>query len=106
MTAACSRSTRRRRLSLGTCLGILCSSRCSKTWDLVGNFGCLTGFADIGHVQLAVHKDTKEKVAVKSMRKDLMKPDEIERARREIEIMLQLTKLNNPYIIKLIDSEE
>jgi len=45
-------------------------------------------------------------VAVKSMRKDLMKPEEIERARREIEIMQQLTKLNNPYIIKLIGAEE
>jgi len=61
---------------------------------------------DRGHVQLAVHTVTKEKVAVKCMRKDLMKPEEIERARREIEIMQQLTKLNNPHIIKLIGAEE
>jgi len=62
--------------------------------------------ADKGHVQLAVHKDTKQQVAVKSLRKDLMKPEEIERARREIDIMQQLTRLNNPYIIKLLGYEE
>jgi serine/threonine protein kinase len=62
--------------------------------------------ADKGHVQLAVHKDTKQQVAVKSLRKDLMKPEELDRARREIEIMQQLTKLNNPYIIKLLGYEE
>jgi len=61
---------------------------------------------DKGNVQLAIHKDTKQKVAVKSLRKDLMKPEEIERARREIEIMQQLRKLNNPYIIKLLGYEE
>jgi len=35
-----------------------------------------------------------------------MTEEEIERARREIEIMQQLTRLGNPYIIKLIDSQE
>eukprot|EP01118_Nematostelium_gracile_P018568 TRINITY_DN8285_c0_g2_i1.p1 TRINITY_DN8285_c0_g2~~TRINITY_DN8285_c0_g2_i1.p1 ORF type:complete len:230 (+),score=61.58 TRINITY_DN8285_c0_g2_i1:278-967(+) len=40
------------------------------------------------------------------MTKELMKPEEIERARREIDIMQQLTRLNNPYIIKLIGFEE
>jgi PAS domain S-box-containing protein len=61
---------------------------------------------DRGYVQLAVHKETKSKVAVKALRKDLMNAEEIERARREISIMAQLTKLNNPYIIKLIGWEE
>jgi len=62
--------------------------------------------ADKGSVKLAVHKETKQQVAVKSLRKDLMKPEEIDRARREINIMQQLTKLNNPYIIKLLGFEE
>lgn len=61
---------------------------------------------DRGSVQLAFHKDTKAKVAVKVLKKELMNKDEIERARREIQIMEQLTKLNNPYIIKLIGWDE
>jgi len=56
-----------------------------------------------GHVQLAVHKTTYNKVAVKSLKKEQMNKEELERARREIEIMEKLTKLDNPFIIKLID---
>jgi serine/threonine protein kinase len=71
-----------------------------------------------GMVKLAVNKTTKQKVAVKLLRKDNINPEvfhlifilicfqELERARREIDIMRQLTQLNNPYIIKLFESIE
>eukprot|EP01118_Nematostelium_gracile_P000767 TRINITY_DN10774_c0_g1_i1.p1 TRINITY_DN10774_c0_g1~~TRINITY_DN10774_c0_g1_i1.p1 ORF type:complete len:496 (+),score=95.67 TRINITY_DN10774_c0_g1_i1:191-1489(+) len=57
-------------------------------------------------VQLALDLHTKCQVAMKTLRKEVMKPDEIERARREIQIMEQLNALNNPHIVKLIASEE
>jgi serine/threonine protein kinase len=59
-----------------------------------------------GHVQLAVHKTTHNKVAVKSLKKEQMNKEELERARREIKIMEKLTELDNPYIIKLIEWHE
>lgn len=59
-----------------------------------------------GHVQLAIHKTTQKKVAVKTLKKDQMNEEELERARREIKIMEKLTELDNPHIIKLIDWHE
>jgi serine/threonine protein kinase len=59
-----------------------------------------------GHVQLAIHKTTQKKVAVKTLKKDQMNEEELERARREIKIMEKLTQLDNPHIIKLIDWHE
>lgn len=59
-----------------------------------------------GHVQLAIHKTTQKKVAVKTLKKDQMNAEELERARREIKIMEKLTEFNNPHIIKLIDWHE
>jgi len=59
-----------------------------------------------GHVQLAVHRLTNQKVAIKSLRKSQMTPEELERARREIQIMEQLTDFGNPYIIQLFEWHE
>jgi len=56
-----------------------------------------------GHVQLVMHKITNEKFAVKSLKKNQMTPEELERARREIQIMEKLTNFGNPYIIKLLE---
>jgi len=61
---------------------------------------------DTGRVQLAVHRHTKEHVAIKLLKKELMTTEEQERARREIKIMKHLTSLNNPHIVKLIDGKE
>lgn len=58
---------------------------------------------DNSQVKLAVHKTTKERVAVKTLKKAAMTEQELTRAQREIDIMKQLTQLGNPYIIKLLD---
>lgn len=58
---------------------------------------------DNSQVKLAVHKTTKERVAVKTLKKATMTEQELTRAQREIDIMRQLTQLDNPYIIKLLD---
>jgi len=62
--------------------------------------------ADHGGVQLAIHRHTSQEVAVKILRKELMANDERERARREIQILQQLTEIGNPFIVKLIEAEE
>jgi serine/threonine protein kinase len=61
---------------------------------------------DNSNVKLAVHKVTKERVAVKTLKKALMNSQELERARREVDIMRKLTEVGNPYIIKLLDAKE
>jgi len=73
------------------------------TGDMIGDFIIVRSLDGKGMVKLAVHKVNKQKVAVKLLRKENMNSQELERARREIDIMKQLTLLNNPYIIKLID---
>jgi len=59
-----------------------------------------------GHVQLGIHRLTNQKVAVKSLRKNQMTSEELERARREIHIMEKLTHFSNPYIIRLLEWNE
>ena len=51
-------------------------------------------------VKLATHKITKEQVAIKTVKKENMKPIEIFQQRREIEV-LKMCQHNN--IIKLVD---
>jgi len=58
------------------------------------------GQGTYGKVKLAHHKDTNAKVAVKILVKANMKPHEIERVHREIEIM---RALNHDNIAKLLD---
>jgi PAS domain S-box-containing protein len=58
------------------------------------------GQGTYGKVKLAHHKQTRQEVAIKVLQKSRMKPIEIERVKREIEIM---RKLDHPNIAKLID---
>jgi len=58
---------------------------------------------DNSNVKLAIHKETKQKVAVKTLKKESMTEQELERVQREVDIMRKLTKVANPYIIKLLD---
>jgi len=58
------------------------------------------GQGSYGKVKLACHKDTKDNVAIKILHKIKMKPQELERAKRETDI---LRKLKHPYIARLID---
>jgi len=73
----------------------------------IGNYVLIKALGgENGHVQLAIHELTNEKVAVKSLKKNQMTPEELERARREIQIMEQLTDFGNPYIIRLLGWHE
>ena len=51
-------------------------------------------------VKLATHKITKEQVAIKTVKKENMKPIEIFQQRREIEV---LKMCQHPNIINLVD---
>jgi len=57
-------------------------------------------------VNLGYHCYTKEKVAVKILRKSSMNREEMERARREILIMQMVTSLQHPFITRLRYAEE
>eukprot|EP00027_Filamoeba_sp_ATCC50430_P011920 CAMPEP_0168565058 /NCGR_PEP_ID=MMETSP0413-20121227/13601_1 /TAXON_ID=136452 /ORGANISM="Filamoeba nolandi, Strain NC-AS-23-1" /LENGTH=717 /DNA_ID=CAMNT_0008596821 /DNA_START=116 /DNA_END=2266 /DNA_ORIENTATION=+ len=57
------------------------------------------GQGSYGKVKLAYHRDSKEYVAIKILQKAKMLPPELERARRETEI---LSKLNHPNIVRLL----
>jgi len=75
---------------------------------VVGNYVVIKPIkgGETGHVQLALHKETREPVAVKVLKKELMTPEEQERARREMKIMKLLTSLKNPYIVRLLEAQE
>jgi serine/threonine protein kinase len=62
----------------------------------------------LDHSKIAVgfHKDTKEKVAVKILKKSQMSPSELIRAKREVEIMMKLTSVEHPHIAKMLYWEE
>jgi len=75
--------------------------------DKVGDYVILKPLGkNNSHVKLAIHKDTSEKVAIKFLPKSSMTEQELQRARREIAILKQLNTLENPYIVKFIDSTE
>eukprot|EP01118_Nematostelium_gracile_P011540 TRINITY_DN4110_c0_g1_i3.p1 TRINITY_DN4110_c0_g1~~TRINITY_DN4110_c0_g1_i3.p1 ORF type:complete len:289 (-),score=73.33 TRINITY_DN4110_c0_g1_i3:49-915(-) len=77
------------------------------TGDMIGDYILVKPLGGENvNVKLAIHKKTKEKVAVKTLKKENMTEQELERAKREVDIMQQLTKVNNPYIIKLLDVME
>lgn len=75
---------------------------------VIGNYYIIktVGQGSYGKVKLACQKDTKENVAIKILQKARMKQPELERARRETDIM---RKLSHPHIAKLfevIETEE
>jgi len=75
--------------------------------DRVGDYVIVKPLGkDNSHVKLAIHKDTSEKVAIKFLPKTSMADHDLERARREITILKQLNSLDNPHIVKFIDSTE
>jgi len=69
---------------------------------MIGNYYVVktVGQGSYGKVKLACHKDTKENVAIKILQKTKMKPQELDRARRETDILRQL---KHPSIARLID---
>jgi tRNA A-37 threonylcarbamoyl transferase component Bud32/PAS domain-containing protein len=83
------------------------SAEVSKNSDLesakaIGNYIVVktVGQGSYGKVKLAYHKDTKEQYAIKILQKSGMKPLELERARRETEILKQLI---HPHIARLYE---
>lgn len=54
-------------------------------------------------VKLGVHKKTKQQVAIKTIKKKEMKPNEIELQKREIEV---LKMCQHPNIVRMIDCFE
>jgi len=74
----------------------------SEQHKMIGNYYVVktVGQGSYGKVKLACHKDTKENVAIKILLKTKMKPQELDRARRETEILKQL---KHPNIARLID---
>jgi len=83
----------------------LCISDSSPTGTMIGDYVIIKklGPAEGSNVKLAANKNTTARAAIKTLKKENMTPQEMDRARREIEIMKQLTEVGNPYIIKLID---
>jgi len=57
-------------------------------------------------VMLARHQQTEEIVAIKFITKKNLTEEELSRARREITILQQLKTLQNPHIVRLVDSFE
>jgi len=57
-------------------------------------------------VRLGIHKSTREKVAIKILKKDALDETELTQARREISILQQLTKIGNPYIARMLEAIE
>jgi len=74
----------------------------SEAHKMIGNYYVVktVGQGSYGKVKLCYHKDTKANVAIKILQKVRMKPQELDRARRETEI---LTKLQHPHIAKLFE---
>eukprot|EP01102_Stenamoeba_stenopodia_P008744 TRINITY_DN254_c0_g1_i2.p1 TRINITY_DN254_c0_g1~~TRINITY_DN254_c0_g1_i2.p1 ORF type:complete len:970 (-),score=183.85 TRINITY_DN254_c0_g1_i2:58-2967(-) len=75
---------------------------------LVGSYvlGERLGKGRFGHVRLATHVLTGEKVAIKMMDKESMDPDTIDRAIREIEILKQLDHPNIAKLYEVIHTKE
>eukprot|EP01102_Stenamoeba_stenopodia_P006776 TRINITY_DN188_c0_g1_i1.p1 TRINITY_DN188_c0_g1~~TRINITY_DN188_c0_g1_i1.p1 ORF type:complete len:647 (+),score=97.16 TRINITY_DN188_c0_g1_i1:124-2064(+) len=81
------------------------SNACELNQDIVGDWilGEKIGQGSYGRVKLATHKDSGLKAAVKILQLDMMDDPEIDRSKREIEIMKQL---NHPNICKILDVVE
>jgi len=64
------------------------------------------GSGTYGKVKLATHKDSKSQVAIKMLQKSKMTPLDLERARREIEILKQLVHVNIAKLFEIIETED
>jgi len=73
--------------------------------SIVGNYRIIEPVSTDSDVHLAIHTATKERYAVKVLYKN-SSAEEIERAKKETEILRKLNELKNPYIIKYIESFE
>jgi len=76
--------------------------------NMIGNY-CLVktvGQGSYGKVKLAINKDTKQQVAIKILLKSRMKGPELERTRRETEILRSLIHPNIAQLIELIETDE
>lgn len=60
----------------------------------------------LDRVKIGLNMQTNDKVAIKIIKKENLKQKDFERARREIYILQQLTKLNHPNIAKIFYWEE
>jgi PAS domain S-box-containing protein len=80
----------------------------SEHHKMIGNYYVVktVGQGSYGKVKLATHKDTKENVAIKILHKIKMKPQELERAKRETEILHKLKHSNIARLIDVIETDE
>jgi len=80
----------------------------SEHHKMIGNYYVVktVGQGSYGKVKLACHKDTKENVAIKILHKTKMKPQELERAKRETEILRKLKHSNIAKLIDVIETDE
>jgi len=75
--------------------------------EMVGEYILIRSFGrENTNVKLAIHSVTHEKVAIKFIPKTSIDQEHLQRSRREIQILKFLKTLDNPHIVKLIDSME
>jgi len=72
----------------------------------IGDYEIAEAMGKNSKVRIGIHKDTREKVAIKILRKDRLDETELIQARREIYIMEKLTAIGNPFIAKLYQAVE